>query len=323
MNIEKVQADEPTYRIGAVSRLTGVAQDTLRVWERRYGAVVPMRSEAGTRLYGQTDISRLTLIKRLVDAGDAISTVANLSLDQLQERISQSKSPVAMAVEDKPCRLVILGDVMGSKLANEIKTDDTLILSGLFQHKTRFLQEVSGLDIDLVMLEYSSLQPDDVKEIGTLLHRSGASRALVVYGFSSSSTLARLESDRIIPLRMPVDISEVRRLCHALNARPIEPVNSMLEGVELGGDVPLRRFSDAELAKVAAATVSVRCECPHHLVDLIIGLSAFENYSQECEVLNVDDAALHAMLHAAAAHARSVIEAALDRVIEVDGLDIE
>jgi hypothetical protein len=122
---------------------------------------------------------------------------------------------------------------------------------------------------------------------------------------------------------MPVDISEVRRLCHALNVGPVEPVSNRLGGVELGGELPVRRFSDAQLAKVAAASVSVRCECPHHLVDLINGLSAFERYSQECEVLNVDDAALHAMLHAATAHARSIIEAALQRVIEIDGLTVE
>jgi len=71
---------------GAVSRLTGVAPDTLRVWERRYGAVVPFRSDAGTRLYSREDVGRLALIKRLVDRGDAISTVANLGAEQLQER---------------------------------------------------------------------------------------------------------------------------------------------------------------------------------------------------------------------------------------------
>ncbi len=323
MNKETLQVNEPTYKIGAVSRLTGVSQDTLRVWERRYGAVVPMRSDAGTRLFGQTDINRLSLIKRLVDAGDAISSVANLSLEQLQERVSQSSLPVTSAAQDRPCRLVVLGDVTGSKLAHQMEQDVSLELSGHFQDKGRFLQEVPQLDIDLVVLEYSSLQPDHVKEIGTLLHRSGASRALVVYGFSSSSTLERLESDRIIPLRMPVDIAEVKRLCHVLTARPVKPITNILGGGELGGELPLRRFDDAELAKVAAASVSVRCECPHHLVDLITGLIAFENYSQECEVLNVDDAALHAMLHSATAHARSIIEVALERVIEIDGLDVE
>ena len=77
---DKAQGNSPTYRIGAVSRLTGVPADTLRVWERRYSVVTPYRAESGTRLYGPEDVGRLTLIKRLVDRGDAISSVANLTL---------------------------------------------------------------------------------------------------------------------------------------------------------------------------------------------------------------------------------------------------
>ena len=79
MNNKEADQSEPTYRIGAVSRLTGIAPDGLRVWERRFGAVVPFQSETGSRLYSQEDVGRLVLIKRLVDRGDAISRLANLS----------------------------------------------------------------------------------------------------------------------------------------------------------------------------------------------------------------------------------------------------
>ena len=37
------------YRIGAVAKLTGISPDTLRVWERRYGCIVPQRSPGGGR----------------------------------------------------------------------------------------------------------------------------------------------------------------------------------------------------------------------------------------------------------------------------------
>jgi len=65
------------------------------------------------------------------------------------------------------------------------------------------------------------------------------------------------------------------------------------------------------------------CECPHHLVDVISSLNAFETYSQECDVLNVDDAALHAFLHSATAQARSLLETALARVMDADAIEIE
>ena len=64
------------FSIGTVSRLTGLTQHTLRVWERRYKAVQSHRSEGGRRLYSNDDVERLTLLKALVDRGDRIGQIA-------------------------------------------------------------------------------------------------------------------------------------------------------------------------------------------------------------------------------------------------------
>ena len=94
-------------------------------------------------------------------------------------------------------------------------------------------------------------------------------------------------------------------------------------GIDIAGPVPPRRFDEASLVRVAAIPTTVRCECPHHLADLIGNLAAFERYSEECEIRSRDDAALHAYLHAASARARSLIETALARVIEAEGIRLE
>ena len=54
------------YKIGKAAQLTGISTDKLRIWERRYEAVTPVRSGAGGRLYGSVDISRLKIIKMLL-----------------------------------------------------------------------------------------------------------------------------------------------------------------------------------------------------------------------------------------------------------------
>ena len=71
------------YPIRAVSKLTGVAIDTLRAWERRYGAVTPARDERG-RLYSDTDIARLRLLHDAVSQGHAIGRIASLSDAELR-----------------------------------------------------------------------------------------------------------------------------------------------------------------------------------------------------------------------------------------------
>jgi hypothetical protein len=174
------------------------------------------------------------------------------------------------------------------------------------------------------VLEYATVQPEQIREIGALLLRVGAARAVVVYNFAARSTLERLESPRIVPIRGPVDTAGLHRWITMLHARPIQPPNLLSDaGVDISGPLPSRRFDDATLAEIARASATVRCECPHHLVDLISSLTAFEAYSEECEVLNVEDAALHAFLHSATAQARSLLETALARVVEADDIPID
>ena len=66
------------YPIRAVSRLTGIAIDTLRAWERRHGVVTPVRDNRG-RLYTDADVARLRLLRGAVEHGHSIGRLAALS----------------------------------------------------------------------------------------------------------------------------------------------------------------------------------------------------------------------------------------------------
>ncbi len=55
--------------ISAVERDCGLAKDTLRVWERRYGFPNPLRDHHDERLYPADQVVTLRLIRRLVEAG--------------------------------------------------------------------------------------------------------------------------------------------------------------------------------------------------------------------------------------------------------------
>ena len=68
----------------AVARRTGLSAHQIRVWERRYQAVVPRRSAGGHRLYSEGDVERLLLLRQLIDAGHHIGQVAGLEPAQLR-----------------------------------------------------------------------------------------------------------------------------------------------------------------------------------------------------------------------------------------------
>ena len=55
--------------IRVVANRTGIAADTLRVWERRYGFPKPERRPGGSRIYSEDDIARLRLLARALEAG--------------------------------------------------------------------------------------------------------------------------------------------------------------------------------------------------------------------------------------------------------------
>lgn len=81
------QAD--THPIAVVAERTGLTQDVLRVWERRYGAVEPGRSPNGQRFYTDSDLERLRLLHAATRAGRSIGQVARLSGKALTSMVKQ------------------------------------------------------------------------------------------------------------------------------------------------------------------------------------------------------------------------------------------
>jgi MerR family transcriptional regulator, light-induced transcriptional regulator len=80
-------AEEGRYPIAAVSKLTGLTPDTLRIWERRYGAVTPARDGRG-RLYSGHEVRRLQLLASAVARGHAIGRIARSPDEDLQQLLS-------------------------------------------------------------------------------------------------------------------------------------------------------------------------------------------------------------------------------------------
>jgi DNA-binding transcriptional MerR regulator len=90
------------YRIGTVSRLTGLSADVIRVWERRYEAISPQRSTGGSRLYSDEDIARLRKLRQVVEMGHAIGQIANLPEDELKRLSVKHQTEAAATPEADP-----------------------------------------------------------------------------------------------------------------------------------------------------------------------------------------------------------------------------
>ena len=85
--------DEAKYRVGMVSKMTGLSTHTLRVWEKRYAAVTPQRTDAGGRLYTDANVERLRMLHKLVQAGHSIGGIAKLPDPDLSRMAATANSP--------------------------------------------------------------------------------------------------------------------------------------------------------------------------------------------------------------------------------------
>jgi DNA-binding transcriptional MerR regulator len=65
----KLVSGESLYGIGAVAKMVGVAQQTLRTWEDRYGQVVPERTPGGQRLYRRDQVDQLLFVVQAMSRG--------------------------------------------------------------------------------------------------------------------------------------------------------------------------------------------------------------------------------------------------------------
>ena len=85
--------------IAAVERETGLAKDTLRVWEKRYGFPTPLRDAAGDRLYPSAQVVQLKVIRRLLDAGMRPGKVVGLDNDALQALLALDGAAASAALQ--------------------------------------------------------------------------------------------------------------------------------------------------------------------------------------------------------------------------------
>lgn len=74
--------------ISVISKACGIQAHTLRVWEQRYGVFSPIRDKNGRRFYSENDLKKSKLLAKLIDYGHAISKLATLSLEELEQMSS-------------------------------------------------------------------------------------------------------------------------------------------------------------------------------------------------------------------------------------------
>ncbi len=328
-----VDGQENSYKIGAVSRITGIGSETLRAWERRYNAVTPLRTASGDRNYSRDDVAKLLLLKSLVDAGISIGTIARLDTEQLKSRVESDpiittrirNSASKEKLSDKSTsHVALLGDSFPIRVLDGLPEVNGINIVGIYEGISELEEGIKkAKQPDVVVIERPTINQHTSADIQRIREVSGAWHVILIYGFSNQEFIEQIQSSQTTVIRSSVDVQELARLC-IYHSGGSEGLPSLEIGSTLHFEqtIPARSFSNKQLAELSKISNTIKCECPKHITELVRDLVAFEIYSAECENESSQDAALHSYLHATTAQARSMLEESLLHLMKVEGISI-
>lgn len=231
----------PNYNIKVVLNKTGIAADTLRAWERRYGLPVPQRTRGGHRLYSDYDIATIKWLLAKQEDGLSISR----AVDLWNEQLASGTDPLAGIVSTSPA----------SPLAIPAPTPDSTLAS----LRTEWIQACADFDevtAEQILNQAFSLFPIEavctdliqkgMSEIGGLWYENKLS--VQQEHFASSLAMRRLD---VLLSAAPAPTRKETILvgCPANEWHTLAPLLTSLllrrrgyKVIYLGGNVPLDRF---------------------------------------------------------------------------------
>lgn len=140
------------HPIRVAVRRTGLSAHVIRVWEKRYQAIVPVRSPANRRLYSDADIMRLWWLRQAVRSGLRIGKIARRTTEELARLANargvappSSQGPATEAAADKDDRqsAFFLEQALQAVIGlNPVVLEEQLLRTSVQMSQRRLLQEV-------------------------------------------------------------------------------------------------------------------------------------------------------------------------------------
>jgi hypothetical protein len=184
----------------------------------------------------------------------------------------------------------------------------------VFYNTLEEAQSPSNPKAEALLVHVASLQEETSHAILRLAKTLKADAVTVAYGFGTTIAIEALRFAGVRLHRESLGMLDIREI--------VDEVFQRLNTADFQWTRAPRRFSDRSLLAIASLSPTIACECPRHLAELVMKLSDFETYSDQCVSRSPADAALHRHLADVANRARSMIETALEHVSRAEGLKI-
>ena len=231
----------PSHNLKAVLKETGLAADTLRAWERRYGLPTPQRTAGGHRLYSQHDIETIKWLMRRQTEGLSISRAVDLWNEQTgsgTDPLAESDSSIFAMPETYDANQSTLDSIRVQWIKACINFDETAAEQALNHAFSIFSVEAVCMNI---------LQKG-LAEIGMLWYKNEAS--VQQEHFASGLAMRRLDA-LLSATPAPTQHQAVIVGCPADEWHTFTPLlltlllrRRGLRALYLGANVPVDKFAE-------------------------------------------------------------------------------
>lgn len=108
------------FSISQLARFSGIKAHTIRIWEQRYNALQPDRTEGNTRFYNDSQLRRLLNITALLDHGYKVSVLCEMP----DKKLSQLVADELVKPRDEPRAEYFISQLISAGVSyNELHFD--------------------------------------------------------------------------------------------------------------------------------------------------------------------------------------------------------
>jgi DNA-binding transcriptional MerR regulator len=123
-----------SFSIAELQQFSGIKAHTIRIWEQRYNALQPDRTEGNTRFYDSSQLRRLLNIVSLMGADYKVSELCTMPDARLHQLLQEN---LKMAVSDNPIHEHFISQMVAAGLTFDEKEFNLLYAECQKRYKMR------------------------------------------------------------------------------------------------------------------------------------------------------------------------------------------
>ena len=230
-----------TYTIKDIEKISGIKAHTIRMWERRYGIVIPQRTDTNIRYYSDQDLRDILNISILNQNGLKISKIAKLSKEELRDKVSsllESSHEYSHIIDALLISMLEIDEYAFNKSFNDAWEEygfEKMIENIIFP----FLEHIG------ILWQTNTIKPAQEHFMTNLL------RQKIVALIDKEVPLKNSEKDKIIFFLPENELHEFGLLFYSFIAR-----NKGIEAIYLGASVPIDDLKEVQRVTGAKAFFS-------------------------------------------------------------------